>query len=194
MEVREMLELYGAPSVKLSDIVVQNLPQKRLINLLMEDGIGTTAELRNMSDDDLLALNLFGKMKLDKLREFITDWYEAEFPIKNYLNVNKPETVVRSLEDEVFGTYKNLSIIAMRGQYKTFEEIALMYGQSRQSVQDKEKAIQKKFEKWYITHNIAEKIGDWDELVTYCNMYFPADQTMMRVAVRRMATVAKRKK
>lgn len=194
MEIREMLELYKAPSVRLADIIWQNLPQKRLLKLLIDDGVTSTDQLMEMSDADILALPLFGKMKLDKLREFINDWYEQDFPAKNHLNVSKPETVQRSLEEEVFGTYKNMAIVAMRGQYKTFEEIAFQFGQSRQSVSEKEKVVQAKFGVWYATHNIDEKIGDMDELIGYCERNFPKDQTTMKIAVRRLATVAKRKK
>ena len=194
MEISKMLEFYNVPSVRLIDISFQNLPQKRLLKLLMDDGIQTTDDLRKMKDEDILALPLFGKIKLEKLREFFTDWYEADFPVKNHLNVNKPETVMRSLEEEVFGNYKNMSIVAMRGQYKTLEAIANLYGQSRQSIQDKEKTVHAKFTNWYKNNNISEKIGNVDDLALYAERNFPEDQTVMKCAVQRLVTVAKWKK
>lgn len=191
MEVREMLDYYDAPDIALANITVHTLPQKRLLALLMTDGVNTIGDLKKMSDDDIKSLSLFGNKKLEKLREFITDWYEDDFSSATQLNITKPDTVIQSLQEEVFGTYKNMSIVAMRGNYQTYESIGEKYGQSRQSVQDKEKAIYKKFVEWYERNRLSEKIGNWDELKFYCDTQFPEDQREIKSAMRRFVTLAK---
>ena len=193
MEVRKMLDYYDVPDVNLADIVTQTLPQKRLLLLLISDGINNISDLRDMSDDDLTELKKFGEKKLEKLREFIVDWYENDFVYINHLNVTKPDTVMQSLQEEVFITYKNMSIVAMRGEYKTFDYIGSQFGQSRQSVQDKERYTLKKFLTWYDTYRLSEKIGNFDDFVLYCDTNFPEDQRVLKTAVKRLVTMAKRK-
>ena len=191
MEIREMLDCYEAPNVRLIDIVYQSLPQKRLLKLLIDNGIQTTNDLRNMSDAEILALPLFGRMKMKKLRDFIPEWYEADFPIRNHINTGRPETVIRSLQEDVFVNYTNMMIIVMRGQFKTLGEIAAIYGQSRQSIQDKEKNVYKRFAEWYRKNHIDERIGTMDELALYADTKFPEDQTDLKAAVHRLVTVSK---
>ena len=186
MEVREMLNFYNAPDTNLEDIICQTNPQKRLLNLLIKNGVQSTKDLRKMSDDEILEeIRIFGEWKLEKLREFITDWYENDFQVKNRLNVSKPETVLQSLQEDVFITYKNLQIVAMR-ETQTYDGIGRYFGQSRQSVKDKEKYTQKKFVSWFVDNRIAEKIGDMNEFVLYCERNFPEDQRMMKTAVKRL--------
>ena len=192
MEVREMLEFYDAPEANLEDIVTQNIRQIRLVSLLISDGVRSISDLRAMSDDDIMKLTLFGEKKLDKLREFLTDWYEEDFPTINRINVSDVDTIIRGLQEKVFLTNKNLDMVSMRGAYKTYEEIGEYFGQSRQSIQYAEAKIQKKFMQWYKKNRIADKIGDLDDFLLYCNMNFPEDQRKMKTAVRRLVVLTKR--
>ena len=192
MEVREMLDFYDAPEANLEDIVTQNIRQMRLVSLLISDGVRSISDLRSMSDDDIMKLTLFGEKKLDKLREFLTDWYEEDFPTINRINVSDVDTIIRGLQEDVFLTNKNLQQIAMRGSYKTYEEIGEYFGQSRQSIQNAETKIQTKFLKWYRKNRIADKIGDLDDFVLYCERNFPEDQRQLKTAVRRLVVLTKR--
>ena len=192
MEVRELLNLYNAPDVELNDIICQTNPQKRLLSLLMKNGVLTTQQLRNMSDEEIMdEIKIFGEWKLEKLHEFITDWYENDFPVYNRLNVSKPLTVLQSLQEDVFITYKNLQIVAMR-ETQTYESIGRYFGQSRQSVKDKEKYTQRKFVTWFVENRIMDKIGNMDEFVFYCERNFPEDQRMMKTAVKRLVMLTNR--
>ena len=193
MEVNEMLNYYNAPDVNLVDIVFKTNPQKRLIELLIRDGVKSTKDLRNMSDEDILSLDKFGRRKLEKLYEYIIDWYNDDFPVVNRINVARPETVLQSLQEDVFITYKNMQIVAMR-EYQTYDNIGIQFGQSRQSVQDKEKYTQKKFVSWYDANRIAERIGDMDEFRLYCDMNFPEDQRVIKTAVKRLVMLTKKEK
>lgn len=193
MEVNEMLNYYNAPDVNLADIVYKTNPQKRLIELLIRDGVKSTKDLRNMSDEDILSLDKFGRRKLEKLYEYIIDWYNDDFPVVNRINVARPETVLQSLQEDVFITYKNMQIVAMR-EYQTYDNIGIQFGQSRQSVQDKEKYTQKKFVSWYDANRIAERIGDMDEFRLYCDRNFPEDQRVIKTAVKRLVMLTKKEK
>ena len=193
MEVKEMLEFYNAPEdVYLEDIVTQNIRETRLVALLIEDGVRTVGDLKKMSDDDLMHLTLFGVKKLDKLREFITDWYEADFPTRVRINVSDASTVIRGLQEDVFLTNKNLEMIALRGSYKTYEEIGEYFGQTRQSIKFTETRIQKEFAWWYYKNRLNDKIGTLDDFVLYCDTNFPEDQRMLKTAVRRLVVMIHR--
>lgn len=191
MSVQEMLEAYDAPSVPLIDISEMSLPQKNLVKLLIRNGIETTNALRAYSDEALLKMPLFGVTKLQKLKELLTEWYENDFLTKNYLDPTNVMTVISSLQAAVFGTYKNIEIPAKRWNGYSFEDIASKYGTSRQSVQDKEKVLLGKFMRWYADYRVSEKIGTYDDLRLYCDQNFPADQSMMRDAVKRMISMVK---
>ena len=191
MEINEMLNYYNAPDVNLTDIVYKTNPQKRLIELLIKDGVRNTKDLRKMSDEDILNLDMFGGRKLEKLHEFIMDWYNDDFPVVNRINVARPETVMQSLQEDVFLTYKNMQIVAMR-EYQKYDGIGMQFGQSRQSVQDKEKYTQKKFVAWYDANRIADKIGNMDEFRVYCDKNFPEDQRVMKTAVKRLVMLTKK--
>ena len=193
MEIKDILEYYKAPDVALSDIIVQDITQTRLLALLISNGVKTTGDLRKMTDDDLMGLTLFGKVKLGKLENLLADWYEADFPVTVHVKVSNPETVLESLESRVFGTYKNLEIGAMRGSYKTYEEIGEQLGQSRQSVQFAENLMQKRFDKWYEAERISERIGNYDDFLLYCEKNFPEDQRMAKAAVKNMVLLAKKR-
>ena len=194
MEVSEMLELYKAPEdVYLEDIVTQDIRQTRLVALLISNGLKTVGDLKGMTDDDLLRMTLFGVKKLDKLREFITDWYEEDFPARYRINVSDANTVIKGLQQDVFLTQKNLEMIAMRGSYKTYEEIGEYFGQSRQSIKWNEDVAQRKLIVWYKKNRLDEKIGNLDDFVLYCDTNFPEDQRLMKIAVRRLVVMTARK-
>ena len=193
MEVKEMLEIYKAPNVYLEDIVTRDIKQTRLLGVLIDDGIKTIDDLKKLSDEELLQLPMIWVKKLDKIREFVTDWYEDDFPNRNKVNVSDVSTIVRGLQEDVFLTNKNIEMISMRGKYKTYEEIGEYFGQSRQSVQFTETATQKKFIQWYEANRLYDKIGDLNDFMLYCDKKIPEDQRQLKTAVRRLIILTVRK-
>ena len=192
MEVREMLDFYEIPEdIRLADIETNNIKEARLLNRLMVNNINTIADLKKYSDEDLMQLKFFKHGKLERLQEFLTDWYENNLTVENRINVTDVNTVITSLQEDVFGTYKNQVILAMRGNYQTYGRIGEKLGQSRQGVQENERTVRKKFLRWYQENGIKEKIGDYSEFYFYCDKNFPESQRELKVAVRKLTELAR---
>lgn len=199
MEVSEILEYYNTPDILIEDIITTDEKQKRLLSMLRTTGIKTTGELRQMTNEEIQGLQViektgrersFGAVRLVKLCELITEWYKLDFPRKPRLNVSEPNTVLESLQEVVFYTYKNIQMIAQRGNYQSYGAIGRQFGKSRQSVQDKEKYVVRKFVEWYNDNRLSEKIGNYNDFLLYCKENFPKDQWETLTAVKRVVTVA----
>ena len=192
MEIREMLEFYEIPEeIRLEDIETNNIREDRLLNRLTVNNINTIADLKRLSDDELMQLKYFKQGKLEKLREFLTDWYENDLAVENRIRFSDVNSVITSLQEEVFGTYKNMSILAMRGNYQSYGRIGEKLGQSRQGIQENERTVQQKFIRWYKEKDIADKIGNYSDFYFYCDKNFPEDKREMKTAVRKLVELAK---
>lgn len=193
MDISKMLISLGAPNVPLEDIVVENLREERLLKLLMDNGIRTTGDLMHISNAELKKMPLIWLKKIQKIQEFISRWAEDGFPTRNYINIARPNTMLESLQSEVFGNYSNLELIALRAKFLTYEEIGEKYERSRQNIYDREKRVVGKFEKWLENNRIVERLGSLDEFVLYCNTNLPEDQRQMKTAVEYLVKVVKKK-
>ena len=192
MEVREMLDFYEIPeNIRLEDIETANKREDRLLNRLMVNNINTIADLKEYSDEDLMQLQYFKHGKLEKLREFLTDWFENNLVVENHISIADVNTVITSLQEDVFGTYKNQMILAMRGNYQSYSQIGEKLGQSRQGIHENERTVQQKFLRWYQKNDIKQKIGDYQEFYFYCDENFPESQRELKVAVRKLTELAR---
>lgn len=184
--------LQEAPCVYLSEIIEQDdIKQKRLVALLNSYGITTTDHLRKLDDADLTDQNLFGPVKLEKLVELLTKWKENGYVINADEDITKPETIIANLQKKVFLNYNNVTILAMRWNLKTFEEIAEYFDRSRQIIKDREARVAKRFVSWYKKNGFSEKIGNYDDFRTYCNNNISDDQNELKDAVKRLISIVK---
>ena len=192
MEVRDMIDFYNIPEeIRLEDIKTSNIKEARLLNRLMVNNINTIADLKQNSDEDLMRIKYFSEGKLEKLREFLTDWYEDDLVVENHIRISDVNTVITSLQEDVFGTYKNLMILALRGNYLSYGKIGEQLEQSRQGIQENERTVHKDFMKWYRENDLSDKIGNYNDFYLYCEKNFPDDQRDMKIAVRKLVELAK---
>ena len=174
-----------------TNIKTSNIKEARLLNRLMVNNINTIADLKQYSDEDLMRIKYFSEGKLEKLREFLTDWYEDDLVVENHIRISDVNTVITSLQEDVFGTYKNLMILALRGNYLSYGKIGEQLEQSRQGIQENERTVQKNFMKWYRENDLSDKIGNYNDFYLYCEKNFPDDQRDMKIAVRKLVELAK---
>ena len=192
MEIRNMIDFYHIPEeIRLEDIETSNIKEARLLNRLMVNNINTIADLKRYSDEDLMQIKYFKEGKLEKLREFLTDWYEDDLAVENHLSISDVNTVITSLQEEVFGSYKNQVILVLRGNYQSYGKIGEQLGQSRQGVLENERIVHKRFMKWYRENDLSDKIGNYNDFYLYCEKNFPDDQRDMKVAVRKLVELAR---
>lgn len=194
MEIKELITGYEMPDVKLSEIATSDMKQKRLLARLEAGGVNSIGDLSKMTDDEIIALPLFGEKKMLKLQEFLEYWHSNGHPlngkIKSALN---SELLIQSLKKKVFFRDVNMQILALRGDYHTFESAGEPFGKSRQGVQYIEKLTYQKFKNWYEENQIKEKIGDYDEFLFYCEKQYAVDYETELKAIRKLVRMAKYK-
>ncbi|MBP5782312.1 MAG: hypothetical protein J6W04_02105 [Bacteroidales bacterium] len=193
MEARDILIKSDAPNVPIRSIPVEGPEQRRLVYFLVDNGMTMTDDLKRLSDVEMRKIAGFTANRLNLLKGFLTDWAEGDFVTKGWFDISRPQTVIASLRAFVFGNNRNMDIVGMRGYNMTYESIGDKYSQSRQSVQDKERSVAKKFDKWYEEFRVSERIGDFGEFRLYCEKYFPKDQKMMLSAIKRLIKLSEKK-